>query len=56
MAVRHGGSRLAEVLRSVPGLKDMAEVQGVNRLEAWLQKDQMAQRWVGRLRKKRSSV
>lgn len=55
VAVRHGGMRLAEVVRAV-GLKYQAGAQAVRRFARMLADDPARQRWVAKLRNEVSTV
>jgi len=56
VATRHGGYRLAEVLREVPGLNYQAAAQGVRRFRRGLETDPAKERLVTRLRKQLSII
>ena len=56
VAVRHGGHRLAEVVRSIPGLKYQAAAQAVKRFRESLEKHTERTQFVDRMRRRLSKI
>ena len=55
-AVRHGGQRLAEVVRQIPGLRYQAAAQAVKRFGAVLESEAERRRFIAKLKRQLSTI